>query len=131
MLRWRFVGVSMLLAWLSLPTLETLSAATGDPHRSCEGHACRCQQRQCPPKRPAGKDCHEAPAGPRCEMTSRCNHGAGETNPPGTASRLDAMVRAPQELALDLVSLPASEARDVFMKSGHSRIDPRPPRTAS
>jgi hypothetical protein len=127
----RWVGVSVLLAWCSVPTLDVLSAATADPHAAmCSGHVCQCRrQNHCPPKRTAAKDCHETPASSRpSEMTSRCNH---ESDPLPAASRSDSIQRPTEELTIDLESRPALAAIPAKPEAGHTRLDPQPPRLAS
>jgi hypothetical protein len=128
MSRRRFLSASILLAWLSAPTLGTLSAATRDSHDECSGHVCQCQ-RHCPPRRPAGKSCHEDPGGARSyEMTSRCNH---ESNPPPGTTRSDSIPSPAQVLSPRLEWSPGHELSSARPEAGYSRIDPQPPRAAS
>jgi hypothetical protein len=128
MFKRRLVGVSILLAWLVAPAVQSFSA--GDPHDSCSGHVCQCQ-RHCPPKKPAAtaKDCHgNETRTPPCELKSRCHH---ETAPASLAVHRESIPTAKEEPALDLVSVAVRPSRSQPPAAGHTRIDPRPPRLHS
>lgn len=130
MSRRRLVAATVLFAWFATPAMAALSTATGSPHDQCSGHVCQCRrQNHCPPKRPEGKGCHEAPVSTRpCEMSSRCNH---ESDPLPVASRTDSILSPVEELRVDLASGPTAAALSAQPRAGHTRLDPQPPRVAS
>lgn len=128
MRRRRFVGLSLLIAWLIAPGAEAFAAFSHGPDDACHGQVCQCR-RHCPPTRPAEADCHgRSKAKAPCEMSSRCTHD-NESAP--IASRPEWLPSPTQALALFVASTSAPEQVSGEPVAGHSRIDPRPPRTTS
>jgi len=124
----RLVGVSMLLAWLLVPAMGAVSAVTADLHSSCDDHLCQCPRHR--PSAPAATPkCHEAAEASECQMSSRCHHESGS----GAVSsfRSDSLLSAKEELHPYLESSHAVPAPAVHPETGHTRIDPYPPRIAS
>jgi hypothetical protein len=125
----RLVGAFVLLAWFSVPALGVLSAATGDPHASCDDHVCQCRPKaHCPSKRPAGMDCHEATGSRPFTMTSRCNH---EPEVVPLAVRSDSIPSPTEVVSVALASAPVRDNRFARPRAGHTRLDPHPPKLAS
>jgi hypothetical protein len=118
----RLLAVAILLAPLAEATGAARWAASGHEDR-CAGHACACV-RHCPPKKPAGRSCHdsEAPA-----MKAACQHGGAAVTAaayrPFVLPRTDAQP-APEGVS-GLVGLESAAPAEPTLE-----IESPPPRTS-
>ena len=119
----KLLVLAILLPPLAEATGKAWWAAPGHEDR-CAGHACACV-RHCPPKKPAGRSCHDdaAPA-----MKASCQHGSDST-PSAAAYRPFVLPAATAEPVPDRtpehVGVPAAALASVVLET-----ESPPPRTS-
>jgi hypothetical protein len=119
-MRRRLLGSALVLPLLA-PFPQLVRAAMGGSHE-CRDHICMCARR-CPPKRNLGEHCQGPAKEPR-QMRGACNHDP--VSAPG-AGKVAVVPSASLPAVLPVLGMEPPLLRRA-LPSGHTRVDPPPPR---